>query len=651
MASTITAPARQDPRALRPQGVALGGFGAALDREHREGDGDATAGQHAVDRGRGQQAEQIRRGAADGDELLGRGVRGGGQRRPRDLTCRVDLGGCRRIRGDEVLREPRRPEADADRAHGPLRAGDDELAAAASYVDDEHLRAHAAALGHAEQREHRLLLRLDDVEGDVGARLGLADERHRVESPTDRLRADDRQRAGPEPSRRGGVAREGVDDVETSAWPDPSVARDTVAQAEEHGLVDERFDAVAGDSGDEQVDAVRADVDGGTDRAVVDGALDRPTGHGSGGYDTLGLVRFGHGLGSGFRRRFRLEFRLGSGFRRRFGFGLGSGFRLGLRLGSGLGLGYRLGSGFGLGYRLGSGLGLGYRLGSGLGLGFGRRFGHRLGFRFRLWLRRRFGFRSGLRRWNRLGLRRRNGLGLRNGRRRRLDLSRRLGLGLRRRLGPRCSLGFDRRRGGSPGPPGRPPLGVDSLHDARRRRLACPLHEARRLLQRPRGRLPALGFGRRLHGDDRFGLGHLGMVGNRRRWHRGLRGFASGLRGGLFGQLRRLRLRLARRLARGLVGLPRGLGGGLGDLPLGLRRALRGLAIDIGLAAIRFGRVSRCGTVHGRRALAGLSVLRHRHSSQPCRRVQPDRVSTSLTQPTRWRWTQPNGANGALTQR
>ena len=139
---------------------------------------------------------------------------------PRDLARLVDLGGRRRVRGNVVLGQARRPEADADRPHRPVRSRDDELAAAAADVDDEHLRPDATALGDAEQREHRLLLVVDDVEGDVGAGLGLGHERHGVERPADRLGADDREGAGAEPARGGRVARERVDDVDAGAGPD-----------------------------------------------------------------------------------------------------------------------------------------------------------------------------------------------------------------------------------------------------------------------------------------------------------------------------------------------------------------------------------------------------------------------------------------------
>ena len=60
---------RQDPCPLGPEHVPLGGLGAPLDGEHREGDGDPPAGEHAVDRRRRQQLEQVGGRAADGDDL------------------------------------------------------------------------------------------------------------------------------------------------------------------------------------------------------------------------------------------------------------------------------------------------------------------------------------------------------------------------------------------------------------------------------------------------------------------------------------------------------------------------------------------------------------------------------------------------------
>ena len=92
---------------------------------------------------------------------------------------------------DVVLRKPRRAQGDADRPDGTAGLGDDELAAAAADVDDERVRPHTPAPGHAEEREHRLFVMVEDVEGDVGARLHLPDERRGVEGAADGLRPDD----------------------------------------------------------------------------------------------------------------------------------------------------------------------------------------------------------------------------------------------------------------------------------------------------------------------------------------------------------------------------------------------------------------------------------------------------------------------------
>ena len=160
-----------------------------------------------------------------------------------------------------VLGQAGRAQAQAHGSHGAVGTRDDELAAAAADVDDEQLVAHATAPGHAQERQHRLLVMVQDVERDVRARLRLADERGRVEGPPDGLGADDGELPRPEPARGRGVARQRVHDVPASLGPDLAVARDAVAEAQEHGLVEQRLDAVPGDGGHEEMDAVRPDVD------------------------------------------------------------------------------------------------------------------------------------------------------------------------------------------------------------------------------------------------------------------------------------------------------------------------------------------------------------------------------------------------------
>ena len=197
------------------------------------------------------------------------GIRGVDERGARDLADRVDLGGRRRIAVDVVLGEPGRAQGDADRPDGTAGLGDDELAAAAADVDDERVRPHTAAPGHAEERQHRLLVVVEDVQGDVGARLDLPDERRRVIGAADGLGADDGDLLGPEPVRRGRVARQRVHDVAAGLRADLAVPRDAIAQAEEHRLVEQRLDAMARDRRDQQVDAVGTDVDRGADDGAV----------------------------------------------------------------------------------------------------------------------------------------------------------------------------------------------------------------------------------------------------------------------------------------------------------------------------------------------------------------------------------------------
>ena len=128
-----------------------------------------------------------------------------------------------------------------------------------------------------------------------GARLDRRDDRRRVVRAPQGLGAHDRDPLRTELAGGVGIGDErGHELLAGIGCPDAAVGGDPVAEAQEHGLVEERLHAVATDRRDEQMDAGRADVDGGPD----DGPgrdLDRDR-RGLGG---LGGLRLGLGLGLG----------------------------------------------------------------------------------------------------------------------------------------------------------------------------------------------------------------------------------------------------------------------------------------------------------------------------------------------------------------
>ena len=155
----------------------------------------------------------------------------------------------------------------------------------------------SATHGHAEQREHPLLVVIEDVEGDTGPCLHGMDDRRAVLRPAQRLRADERHVRGTEMPGRVDVGREDLHQASAGGRPEVPVRRHAVAQAEEHRLVEERLDEVVVDRGHEEVDAGRADVDRGADHGA--------RGHDDGGrpgdrLDVDGGGRAENGVGGGF---------------------------------------------------------------------------------------------------------------------------------------------------------------------------------------------------------------------------------------------------------------------------------------------------------------------------------------------------------------
>ena len=103
----------------------------------------------------------------------------------------------------------------------------------------------------------------------------------------------------PEAARRVGVAGQRRDELVAGVRAEIAVGRDPVAQAEERRLVEQRFHQVAGHRGDEEMGAVRADVD----RCRDDGRGQRDD------------------LGSGFGPRLELDHCFGDRFDDRRGLG------------------------------------------------------------------------------------------------------------------------------------------------------------------------------------------------------------------------------------------------------------------------------------------------------------------------------------------
>jgi hypothetical protein len=112
------------------------------------------------------------------------------------------------------------------------------------------------------------------VERDAGRRFDGRNDCARVCGATERLGADEGHVAGTEVTGAPGVLRQQSDQLLACGARDRPLRVHGVSEAEEDRLIGERVEVVPADGRDQQVDGVRADVDGAEDR-VRAGAAQR----------------------------------------------------------------------------------------------------------------------------------------------------------------------------------------------------------------------------------------------------------------------------------------------------------------------------------------------------------------------------------------
>ena len=174
-----------------------------------------------------------------------------------------------------------------------------DLGAAAADVDDSQGLLDRPAGRGAEQVEQGLLLVAEDVERDARRLLDRDDHPTRVGRPAQGLGGHERNATGAERPSALGVADELRDQDVAVRRGDGAERFDGVAQAELDRLVGERVDAVADDLGDEEVDGVRPDIDGGVDaRAGLRAQLPAAFGAGTDGFAAGAFARGGFRAGT-----------------------------------------------------------------------------------------------------------------------------------------------------------------------------------------------------------------------------------------------------------------------------------------------------------------------------------------------------------------
>ena len=217
------------------------------------------------DRGR-KDLHQVRRRAADREHRRGRATRGIAHRQSGLGAKDGDLLGGRRVMGHVAPRQRRAPDRKATRARVGARLHDDHLDASAADIDDRQRRLDRPAGRRSEQVEQRLLLVAQDVERDARRRLDGRDDRAGVRGAAERLGADEGHVAGTEVTGALGVVRQQSDQLLAGGAGDRPPGVHGVSETEEDRLIGERVELVPVDGRDQQVDRVRADVDGAEDR-------------------------------------------------------------------------------------------------------------------------------------------------------------------------------------------------------------------------------------------------------------------------------------------------------------------------------------------------------------------------------------------------
>ena len=118
--------------------------------------GQGRARQRPIEQRGGDDLDQVRRGAADTDEVAGSGVGGAGQDLVRFCQHARDL-----VRGRRVVRhvpagQPGRSELESPRGRGAVRSDEREFRAATTDVDDQRLALDGTPFCYPEQRQVRL---------------------------------------------------------------------------------------------------------------------------------------------------------------------------------------------------------------------------------------------------------------------------------------------------------------------------------------------------------------------------------------------------------------------------------------------------------------------------------------------------------------
>ena len=270
-------PGREHPRSLETRSVARRRLLGRLRSEDGHRLLEPLAGEHPILERRGDDADHVRRRAADRHEQF----RATARRRADAVaglpTEALDLRGRRWVVADDQRGQSSRSEPYAAGDRPVVRPDDHDLTAAATDVDDRHVGLDSQAAGDTEEREQRLLLVVDHVELGPGRGLDLDRQPGRVDRAPERLGADDRDCIGVEVARLADVAPHRLDRVRP-VRPEVTVLVDDRAEAAQHGLVDERPQLVIVDNRAEEMDGVRADVDGRGDakrREMLERLVDR----------------------------------------------------------------------------------------------------------------------------------------------------------------------------------------------------------------------------------------------------------------------------------------------------------------------------------------------------------------------------------------
>ena len=234
---------------------------------HEEGERfpDSSGEQDAAHQGR-TDSEQVRRRSPDRDQIEGQAI----GRRREDGTCRgehrVHLACRRRSTRDVRLAQTRGTERQALDHRVARRSDHQNLAAAASDVDENGLSADGLPGLDPEEREQCLFVGSENLNLNADPAADRGHHSRAVGGPSQRIRGDDRQGRRSVAAGQRVIALENVGQLQgrLRAQFAPRVHRG--AESQRDRFVDDRDEAMAVDLGHEEVHGVRPDIDGGTDR-------------------------------------------------------------------------------------------------------------------------------------------------------------------------------------------------------------------------------------------------------------------------------------------------------------------------------------------------------------------------------------------------